>query len=506
MTPSRPGRRIGLAFLIVPLLAATVLASTTPKSAPAWKQVWEHWYELDLAGSTAGWMRETVSNADGKFRTESEMTLRIGRGGAELEISMSSAFVETEAGKPISLHYVQQMAQQKIDSRWDFADDHVRAVTTQGGREIVRQLERPDGEWLTPHAAHRFRIERMEGGADEVTYRTISGENGLDPITMTHTRIGEEQFEQAGRMIPVTIWESTTSAMPGVPSVSKLSSDGHLLHDETMLPVGRVVTRLSTKADAMVAARAPAPEMMVRTFVPVDPPIQRARATTASALRLRTMKGEMPELPSAGAQRFEPDADGRTAMLRIDIKDNLAVPELERDAAEYDAATTMVDAEDAFIRKLARSACRKASADPLARADALRGFVHRHISGKSLQTAFATASETARTRTGDCSEHAVLLCAMMRAEGIPARVATGLIYADAFVGERDIFGWHMWTQAQVDGRWVDFDATLDQRYDAAHVLTGTSSLADGLGGADLSSMMQLLGNLEIEVVDVTYAP
>ena len=36
----------------------------------------------------------------------------------------------------------------------------------------------------------------------------------------------------------------------------------------------------------------------------------------------------------------------------------------------------------------------------------------------------------ARTRSGDCSEHAVLLTALLRARGIPARVSHGLVYLE----------------------------------------------------------------------------
>ncbi len=138
------------------------------------------------------------------------------------------------------------------------------------------------------------------------------------------------------------------------------------------------------------------------------------------------------------------------------------------------------------------------------RAEAMRQAVHDRISHKALDTAFASASETARTRGGDCTEHGVLLCAMLRADGIPARVASGLIYADSFAGHREIFGWHMWTQALIDGKWVDFDATLPVRFDAVHVLTSTSSLADTAGSAELSSVLLLMGNLQIEVLEVAY--
>ena len=135
----------------------------------------------------------------------------------------------------------------------------------------------------------------------------------------------------------------------------------------------------------------------------------------------------------------------------------------------------MCDANDPMVRKLAQRAVRKVSDDPAERAEAIRGFVHSYIRDKNLDTGFGTASEVARRREGDCSEHGVLTCAQCFAPtGIPARVATGLVYADTFAGERSIFGWHMWTQALIDGTWVDYDATLPVRYDAAHILTNTS--------------------------------
>jgi transglutaminase-like putative cysteine protease len=205
-------------------------------------------------------------------------------------------------------------------------------------------------------------------------------------------------------------------------------------------------------------------------------------------------------------------ADRKSAVLTININDNLPATEAETNDATYRSASAMIDSDDEFIRELTQRALAKddeteeaAGADDLMqKAETLRKFVRRHISKKDMGTGFASASETAKTRTGDCSEHGVLLAAMLRAAGIPARVTTGLIYADAFEGHRDIFGWHMWTQALIDGKWVDFDATLPRRYNAVHVLTSVSSLRDGMSSADLAPVMQLLGNIEIEVLEVEH--
>ena len=151
---------------------------------------------------------------------------------------------------------------------------------------------------------------------------------------------------------------------------------------------------------------------------------------------------------------------------------------------------------------------------------ALRDLVHNHISSKHLSTAYATASETARTGSGDCTEHAVLLAAVVKARGIPARVCHGLVYVEqhgsAISGAADgsgsgygarlegQFGWHMWSQALIDGAWLDMDATLHVPYSVGHVLVGTSSMSDKEAHNNHMQMAALIGNLDMVTLDVSH--
>ena len=165
----------------------------------------------------------------------------------------------------------------------------------------------------------------------------------------------------------------------------------------------------------------------------------------------------------------------------------------------------------------------------------LRDLVHTHISSKHLSTAYASASETARTGSGDCTEHAVLLAAVLKARNIPARVCHGLVYVEqggsaitgsAEDGARDgnvqaevdangnvidhgyttsgQFGWHMWSQALINAHWHDLDATLHIPYSIGHVLVGTSSMADKEAHNNHMQMAALIGNLDIVVREVRY--
>ena len=159
----------------------------------------------------------------------------------------------------------------------------------------------------------------------------------------------------------------------------------------------------------------------------------------------------MPKLPSAGYQRIEPTAKAGTVVQVMDLDAPSVASKEELENPQYTGSSGMVDTRDATIRELVAQALHDAGSDKAERAEAMRAFVHRWISIKNYRTAFASASETARNRTGDCSEHGVLLAAMLRIDGIPSRLATGLVY---FQPEGDkgegVYGWHMWTQAIID--------------------------------------------------------
>jgi hypothetical protein len=464
----------------LPLLLALTIAAVARAGDPGvYTVVEEHWYELLIDDAKIGWMSVTVEDDGTRFRTVTESRVRMDRAGERVEIRTGSRFTEQHDGTPIRCSSTQDMSLQETRMEFVFEDDGVTQTAVQGGTRTTRTVPRPDGVWFAPAAADRFARSRRAAGAEELTYRLLDPENGMEPIAVRSVRAGAGEHDVDGRMIPVTIWTTTTDMMP-MATTEAYSSDGHLVHQELRSGLGLMVTRIA------------------------DRPIRNVHRARRATLRLKVKEGVMPELPSAASQRFEAGADAAAATLHVDLDAALAADAEERADAAYLAASAMVNTDDPLVRKLADRATRNTDEDAMERSAALRNLVHRHISRKGFDTAFASAAETARTRRGDCSEHAVLLCALLRAEAIPARVASGLVYVDEFAGASDVFGWHMWTQALIDGCWVDLDATLFSRYHAGHVLVGTSSLADSGAAGDMASMLALIGNLEIEVVDVGY--
>jgi transglutaminase-like putative cysteine protease len=86
----------------------------------------------------------------------------------------------------------------------------------------------------------------------------------------------------------------------------------------------------------------------------------------------------------------------------------------------------------------------------------LREHVAKHFQRITYGT-FWTASRAASLRAGDCTEHAVVVAALARARGLPARVALG--YVMLTDGKRGLALGHAWTEVHDGTRWHAIDAT-----------------------------------------------
>ena len=93
--------------------------------------------------------------------------------------------------------------------------------------------------------------------------------------------------------------------------------------------------------------------------------------------------------------------------------------------------------------------------------DALIEFVDATIATKTYRRSFDLASQVANRLEGDCTEHAVLLAALARALGRPARVVSGIMLVETS-GELLAFG-HAWAEVYDGAGWRVADATRPER-------------------------------------------
>jgi hypothetical protein len=118
----------------------------------------------------------------------------------------------------------------------------------------------------------------------------------------------------------------------------------------------------------------------------------------------------------------------------------------------------------------------------------LSGWVFDSLA-KTVTSGVPNALTVLRSRRGDCNEHAQLFVALARALGIPARVASGLLYLNGK------FYYGAWGEVWL-GAWVAADPTFGQfPADAAHLRLVVGGLTRQ------SELLQLMGNLKIKVLE-----
>ncbi|MEE9603926.1 MAG: transglutaminase-like domain-containing protein [Thermoguttaceae bacterium] len=209
---------------------------------------------------------------------------------------------------------------------------------------------------------------------------------------------------------------------------------------------------------------------------------------------------------SGASQRVESinaeTADLTVYALRPDSR-NANPAAADKPTADDRQPNNYIQSDHAKVVALARKACGDET-DPWKTAVKLERFVNDYVSKKDFSQAFATAAEVAENPVGDCSEHAVLLAALARARGIPARVAMGLVFVpDAAASPEKQAGgkflYHMWTEVYVDGLWIPIDATLAMGgIGAGHLKLAHSNLKGASAISSFISVAQVLGRLKIE--------
>jgi len=502
-------RRAGLVLcaLLATLVAPSARAQTVEDAA--WQKIRERWFTIEINGQRAGWAGDLLYDDGERYMMVSDQMISVARGDSDVAtVSVSIASIEMHDGAPVEIRQSRRLGHEPEITMWVFAGETVERISRQNGREVraEEELASRSEPWFMPHAAELFEKARREAGAEAIKYRSIDTSAGLRIITVSQAKSGETTHQLGERVVPVEIWTVRKSAEPDnilSETTVHVAGDGEVVFAEEVAGAMRFTVRSASREEAQRALVA-APELLAQTTVRPSRRIAGAAATVAATYRLRAGAGVLQAFPRAGSQRAEAQDDG-AVLLTIDTRDPLAASEDEIADARYRAASTVIDCDDPAIVELARGAVSEArDATDSAKAEALRRAVHRHISRKDLASAFASASETVRSRSGDCSEHSVLLCAMLRAQEIPARVTSGLVYAESFAGQRHVFAWHMWTQALIDGRWIDLDATVEGPFSAAHILAGVTDLSSGAMGDEITRLVSLMGNLDIEVVSVEH--
>lgn len=470
------------ATLLLVLLLCPAPLAWAADSAPATDTTW---MSVMLGGRKIGHLKIDRETTPDTVTTTQTLSILLNRNGKSIPLSNMIRSVENTDGTPLG--FASRTSMSSMDSTVDGqrqADGNFRVTITVGGATRYSYIAWPgqallnDAQRKAMLAASRqpglhYNLQMFDPASQQVM-NVAMDVLGNEPVdlpggteTLSHQR--QRLHQERGDQI-LDLWlDSQGRARKGVISM-----------------LGR---QLEMVACDQACAMAPEQDVDMFRAAMVDSPRPLTPNLRESFLRYRvTIQGNSTvPLINTDEQRVV-HLGGR--QWQIDIGNAYRGGETPPQPDDLHA-NAWLQSDAPAIRELAAQAVGNA-VDDRQKMRRLRSFVSHYITQHGLDVGYASALEVVDTRQGDCTEYAVLLAAMARAEGIPARVVTGMVYADRFASTSRVFVPHAWVQAWVSGRWQSYDAAL-RHFDSTHIAldTGDGDPWHFFAAANMFNTMQI---------------
>ena len=470
----------------------------------------DNWLIVSIGGVDSGWshrVRERVT-IDGVelVRTRESGGLRMQRLGANVEISGDTVSLESLAGKPVRVESRNEFSARESIAIVEFEGRVAKLQTTTAGR--TQTTERTMAEDLLGPFALECMILGKAGEPGAEIEATIWSPDVGQAADVYVKVVGRERIEvgpgDARELLRVEI---EIEAM-GLRTTTWYDGAGRDVMSEGDIAGLKIRTRQVSEAEAdalRLGDGGATPDVFAPSMVkePYFLPAPRRVERAVVLVRSRQDGAADTIVQDDRQRRLGVRADGGVLIeLRTTTPPPglggvrpLVDPSSELRAALAPNSAIQCDAPE--IVRLMRIAVGE-ERDAWRAAQAIERWVGENVTDKNFDVGFASALEVAEDRSGDCSEHAVLLAAMCRAAGIPSRVVMGLLYIGG------IWGGHAWNEVWIDGRWYALDGTLAMgRADALHLTMAKMTLEDGNAGSEFAALATGLGKFDLEVLEMS---
>ena len=454
-----------------------VLSSFEPFPEGDGKEEKEHWHVIELQGKPAGWTHARVVKHDTKrgprWVTTSEEITAVRRGVEKMEARTQERYLENERGQLLRFW---QMEQEQDGEKVVIQAGKVEAnMVTVRGPEIRRVPFEPQAFGTQRYYQILFTGKAPEAG-EVRKFRSYDS---------TRAGYADDRIVVKSAGPQTTELEHTSTTLPGVVAKVKLDASFSIAHLEIQIGALHLVYRRVDKKPDLDEDGA-APDIYPLMVIPSNVQIENPRAVERVRYRIEGLPEHVDSswLSAPGQKVTGHPAPGVFLLEAEKLDDpppspfppNAEKPELKK----YLASTALTRLDDPEVVKTAKTITAKAL-DAWTAVKRLRRWVSEEIES-SMGMGFASASQTLKQREGDCSEQSVLLAALARSVGIPARCVMGLVYQDGS------FFRHMWTEVWV-GRWQPLDPAQATDYISAawirlavHSLQLTDDEKTGAGG------------------------
>lgn len=489
-----------LTLLMVQLSPLLAQAQGTATSQESWDAVF-------IGGKRVGaiYTRVTPIEDKGKsyIRVEVTTTLTFKRLNDSVTVRQRFGTIETPGGEVLRLDTRSNSGGDDIRTFGDLNGEGQLVLTMEGNGQSKTQKLAWGKDIRGPYAVEQSLARNLIKAGEERSLKSyVPDLNNVITIKLMARKV--EPVELGGGVkrdlmkVDSQVIGSDGKRIPELDTTYWSDESGQILKTFTDA-FGGYITYRTTKASAEAPIVAERLDLLATSIIKTTTKIKSSETVRQAKFQLVSNDLNLKEvIPDDIRQELKVDSDGKAGTLTVTTQDRKSGPEgPEKLADEYLMPSPLINSDDNRIRDVTASAT-KGLSDDWEKVVAINNWVSKNLRRKNFAVAFAPASTVVRTLSGDCTEHSVLLAAMCRAAGIPAKTAVGLVYVDSLGG----FGFHMWNEVYVNRRWVAVDATFRQtEVDATHIKLGESSLSSVAPYEAFLGVVRVFNRLTIEPLE-----
>ncbi len=498
-------RLLRLLGVVVPLAVALLTGSTAARAQDSWDAVF-------LAGNKVGHIHTFIVKVSEKGRplnnVRVDTVLKFRRGDDVVVQKMTYGTIETLEGEVLRLDTRTLTSDNEIRVYGDVVKGQMKLIM-EGTQQHQEQIIPWGSDVRGPYAAEQSMARKpMTKGESRKLKMYIPDLNRIVDVELKAGETVDTLLGDGAKRPLLKVDQLATldgKPRPELSSVLWVDATGQVLKQDVDL-LGGMTTYRTTEAGAKADGplkRSVNYDQIRNTIIKVARVITNPYQTKYVKYQLTLKDGDPADVfPNDARQTLQPAGDGKSAALIVQTagpNDGAAgSPTVD---PEFLRPNGIITSDHDRVKRLAQRAVGSA-VDPWDKAVKINHWVFDNMRS-NFETTFAPASEAALNLTGDCTEHSVLAAAMSRSQGIPSRVAVGLIFVDDPKFPSKGFGFHMWHEVYVNQRWVALDSSFDQSsVDATHIKLSESSLEGVSPFVSFLPILRVQGKLTIDPVEL----
>ena len=478
------------------------------------------WFLIDYDGATIGY--ESLSTTEVDFtngdagiqgpreswtvvRRNRETRLKLKRFGKDLSVSAHLETIETIDGMLQSWSLRRTSADgstMQRSARWN-AERQAFLIhgdaTDPTKTELLQSSVQPRSPILPAWLAAPI-LERPQQWSSAVLFPETSAIVDVEIRQMTPQSLRLKD----GTTIAVVRYDYWPANQPDLRSSVYYDNEQEVVLVEQPL-LGRTLRFYRTDAaTALGEENLQALDLQFQTALPLRRPLLNPERSNVVRMMISVGESEQISLPSSDFQAVE-QTSANSVIVRLtrpvtssDGAEPTPPRPFSRPDRQFIDSSRWINSKDDGVRRMAVIGG-GAVTDPREKCKRLTSYIASHLRLSAFSTSLRPASEVAKSKEGDCTEYAVLLAAVMRSEGVPARVAVGF----AYVANPASFAPHMWTEAWIEGKWIPFDATLGGEVNPlTRLKVMDSALSDNVTNGTLLfvPLLNFLGRATVEIL------